>query len=127
MKPPLSCRNSAPPFLLHNKLGRQRFCDADRAFYLCNMKFETQVEELLQVDEKISPNKDLILYNDDHHTFDFVIDALMEICRQDALQAEQCTYLVHYTGKCAVKKGSYKELEPYCTALHDRDLTAEIE
>jgi len=85
-----------------------------------------QVEELLEVKEKVEENKDLILYNDDHNTFDFVIDALVEVCGHDLLQAEQCTYLVHYKGRCAVKKGSYSDLKPLCTALHDRDLTAEI-
>lgn len=85
-----------------------------------------QVEELLEVKEKVEENKDLILYNDDHNTFDFVIDALVEVCGHDLLQAEQCTYLVHYKGRCAVKKGSFNDLEPLCTALHDRDLTAEI-
>lgn len=85
-----------------------------------------QVEELLEVIEKVEENKDLILYNDDHNTFDFVIDALVEVCGHDLLQAEQCTYLVHYKGRCAVKKGAYSDLEPLCTALHDRDLTAEI-
>ena len=85
-----------------------------------------QVDELLEVVEKVEENKDLILFNDDHNTFDFVIDALVEICGHDLIQAEQCTYLVHHKGKCAVKKGSYSDLEPLCTALHDRDLTAEI-
>lgn len=85
-----------------------------------------QVDELLEVEEKVEENKDLILFNDDHNTFDFVIDALVEVCGHDLLQAEQCTYLVHYKGRCAVKKGSYSDLEPLCTALHDRDLTAEI-
>jgi len=85
-----------------------------------------QVEEFLEVKEKVEENKDLILYNDDHNTFDFVIDALVEVCGHDLLQAEQCTYLVHYKGRCAVKKGSFNDLEPLCTALHDRDLTAEI-
>jgi len=91
------------------------------------MDFGTQVDDLVQVEEELDLNHNIILYNDDHHTFDFVIEALMEICEQDALQAEQCTFLVHYAGKCAVKRGSYKTLQPFCTALLDRDLTAEIE
>ena len=30
-------------------------------------------------------------------------------------------------GKCSVKNGDYDELEPICTALTERDLTAEVE
>jgi ATP-dependent Clp protease adaptor protein ClpS len=78
----------------------------------------------LMVEEDV---KDLILYNDDVNTFDFVTETLMEVCEHDLLQAEQCTLLVHYTGKCAIKKGSFQQLEPICTALLDRGLSAEIQ
>jgi ATP-dependent Clp protease adaptor protein ClpS len=69
----------------------------------------------------------LVLYNDEHNTFDHVIDMLISICRHDAMQAEQCALLVHFKGKCTVLSGTYDELEPKCTQLLDADLTAEIE
>jgi ATP-dependent Clp protease adaptor protein ClpS len=56
-----------------------------------------------------------------------VIDSLIKVCKHDPIQAEQCTFLVHYKGKCSVKKGSFEELEPMCTALLERGITAEIE
>jgi ATP-dependent Clp protease adaptor protein ClpS len=71
--------------------------------------------------------KALILYNDDINTFDFVTEALIKVCQHDALQAEQCTYLVHYTGKCAVKNGTFLKLKPLCEALLERGLSAKIE
>ena len=71
--------------------------------------------------------RNLVLYNDDHNTFDFVIEALIDICKHDALQAEQCTYIVHYNGKCSVKNGSYTDLNPMRVALCDRGLSAVIE
>ena len=71
--------------------------------------------------------KHLILYNDDYHTFDYVIDALMDICKHPEEQAIQCTYLVHYTGKADVKKGTYSFLKPMMTQLRKRDLKATIE
>ena len=71
--------------------------------------------------------RNLVLYNDDYNTFDFVIEALIEICNHEALQAEQCTYIVHYNGKCAVKNGSYTDLNPMRVALCDRGLSAVIE
>lgn len=71
--------------------------------------------------------RQIILYNDDFNTFDTVINSLIKVCKHGVQQAEQCTYLVHYKGKCAVKKGPYNVLEPMCNALLERGLTAEIE
>lgn len=88
---------------------------------------DTESDVLLAPEEIEVAGKQIILYNDDFHTFDFVIDCLIKICKHDLIQAEQCTYLVHYKGKCSVKRGSYEELEPVCTALLDKGLTAEIE
>jgi ATP-dependent Clp protease adaptor protein ClpS len=83
--------------------------------------------EIINASKKAEALKALILYNDDVNTFDFVTDSLIEVCEHDLLQAEQCTYLVHYTGKCVVKNGTYKKLKPLCEALLERGLTAKIE
>lgn len=68
----------------------------------------------------------LVLYNDDYHSFDYVIKALVDICHHTQDQAEQCTVIVHYNGKCVVKHGSYEELLPMHTALIGLQLTSEI-
>jgi len=68
----------------------------------------------------------LVLFNDDVNTFDDVIRWLIEICEHEAIQAEQCAYIVHHAGKCSVKTGSWDELEPKATALMDRGLSVEI-
>ena len=88
-------------------------------------KTSEEIDVLL--DEKVKNENHLVLYNDEVNTFDFVIDSLIDICKHDRLQAEQCTYLVHYKGKCSVKNGSEKKLKPLCEAFHDRGLTASIE
>ncbi len=69
----------------------------------------------------------LVLHNDDYHTFEYVIDALINICEHDLVQAEQCTLLVHYKGRCDVKKGSYTYLKPMKNALIQKDLKATID
>lgn len=69
----------------------------------------------------------LVVYNDDVNTFEYVIESLITVCEHDAIQAEQCTYLIHFKGKCSVKSGSYKELRPRCEALLDRGLSATID
>ncbi|MFN8775952.1 MAG: ATP-dependent Clp protease adaptor ClpS [Flavobacteriales bacterium] len=91
------------------------------------MNFSTQSEELTLEDLLTAEEHQLILFNDDVNTFDFVIESLVSICRHDPLQAEQCALIVHYKGKCAVKNGTFDDLEPMCTALLDRGLTAAIE
>jgi len=90
------------------------------------MSWHTQQEEEVLVDTlEVEENK-LVIFNDEVNTFDHVISCLVEICQHELLQAEQCTMIIHYNGKCAVKNGEYKDLETMCTALHDRGLTAEI-
>ncbi len=73
------------------------------------------------------PVRELILHNDDVNTFDHVIESLVEICGHDPIQAEQCAWIVHYKGKCSVKRGTFDNLEPRCTALQDRGLSASIQ
>ena len=70
---------------------------------------------------------EIILYNDDINTFDHVINTLISVCDHSLEQAEQCSLIVHYKGKCGVKSGSYSELKPMCTKLLQAGLSAEIE
>lgn len=69
----------------------------------------------------------LIVYNDDHNTFDWVIQCFVEVCNHTFVQAEQLSLFVHYKGKAIVKTGSMKELRPMKDALVDRGLSAVIE
>ncbi|MDL1913325.1 MAG: ATP-dependent Clp protease adaptor ClpS [Bergeyella sp.] len=68
----------------------------------------------------------LVLYNDDVNTFEFVIQCLIHICHHTEEQAEQCTFLVHYKGKCTVKTGSTHLVEPMHKKLLSKGLTSEI-
>ena len=83
---------------------------------------ESEVDVLTQVERE----HEIILYNDDVNTFDHVIKTLVAYCDHTYEQAEQCAYIVHCSGKCAVKTGSYEELEPICLKLLDAQLSAEI-
>lgn len=69
----------------------------------------------------------LIVWNDDVNTFEWVITTLVEICGHSQEQAEQCAYLIHYKGKYAVKKGEFSTLKPMCDAIVDRGINATIE
>ncbi len=92
--------------------------------HLGNTIEKTSVDVLL--DEEVSKNNEIVLYNDDVNTFDHVIDTLIYACDHTPEQAEQCSIIVHYKGKCTVKTGSYDDLEPRCTMLLDAGLSAEI-
>ncbi|RKE90793.1 ATP-dependent Clp protease adaptor ClpS [Ichthyenterobacterium magnum] len=86
---------------------------------------EKTSEEVL-LDEDVLKNNEIVLFNDDVNTFDHVIDTLMYACDHTPEQAEQCSIIVHYKGKCTVKTGSYDELEPRCSMLLQAGLSAEI-
>jgi ATP-dependent Clp protease adaptor protein ClpS len=83
-------------------------------------------EEAIEVSTLTDREHEIILYNDDVNTFEHVIECLIAICDHNVLQAEQCAYLVHYTGKCAVKSGTLEDLVPRCSALLEKGLSAEV-
>lgn len=68
----------------------------------------------------------IVVYNDDFNTFEHVINTFIKILGHGPEQAEQCAMLIHLKGKCKVKQGSYEELEPMCTAILERGISAEI-
>jgi ATP-dependent Clp protease adaptor protein ClpS len=90
------------------------------------MSIETLSKEDSLLQEKTVREHNLILFNDDINTFDHVIDLLIKVCNHEAIQAEQCATLVHYTGKCAVKKGELDYLQNLGEILADNGLTVEI-
>lgn len=69
----------------------------------------------------------LIVWNDEVNTFEWVIQALVEICNHSTEQAEQCAMIIHTQGKYAVKQGLYEELKPMCDAITERGIGATIE
>jgi len=76
--------------------------------------------------EETTDLRELVVYNDDVNTFEHVINTLVQVCRHTPEQAEQCTMLIHYKGKCTVKLGDFTELQIMCTAIHDRGISADI-
>ena len=86
---------------------------------------EKQLEELLLKEEVVKQNE-IVLFNDDVNTFDHVIDTLIYACDHTPEQAEQCSIIVHYKGKCTVKTGPYEDLKPRCSKLLEAGLSAEI-
>jgi len=92
------------------------------------MILSTQEEVLQEVKEEIlsSDVKDLVVFNDDYNTFQHVIETLIKVCKHSPHQAEQCTWIIHYKGKCAVKKGTFEELKPMRQGICEAGISAEI-
>jgi ATP-dependent Clp protease adaptor protein ClpS len=84
-------------------------------------KVESKVEEIL------SKPYVLILENDDHNTFDWVITCLMKICGHEEEQANQCAHIVHFQGKCDVKYGDYETISTMKEKLRGAGLSATME
>lgn len=90
------------------------------------MSTKEQILEEVLVEEQVGLNNEIIVYNDDVNTFDHVIETLIRICSHTSEQAEQCSLIIHYKGKCTVKTGVLDELKPQCTGLLEAGLSAEI-
>ena len=92
------------------------------------MKSNYQEEVLMDVMEAIETTDvmDLVVFNDDVNTFEHVINTLIRVCKHSVEQAEQCTWIIHYTGKCIVKNGTYDFLKPFREAICDAGIDARI-
>ena len=90
------------------------------------MGTKEKIQEDVSVLELESNQNEIVLYNDEVNTFDHVINTLIYACEHSPEQAEQCSLIVHYKGKCTVKTGPYDELKPRCSMLLDAGLSAEV-
>ena len=84
----------------------------------------SQMEDLL---DELNLKRVLVLHNDEVNEFVYVVDTLVEVCDHGSLQAEQCTLITHYKGKCDVKYGTLTRLKPIKDELNRRGLLATIE
>lgn len=89
--------------------------------------FESDVLEMEATEVRVASPYHLVVWNDDVNTFEWVIETLMEVCGHTHEQAEQCAYIIHFSGKYAVKNGDYNELRPMCDAILDRGINATVE
>jgi ATP-dependent Clp protease adaptor protein ClpS len=69
----------------------------------------------------------LIVWNDEVNSFDWVIETLVDVCGHTTEQAEQCAMIIHFKGKYAVKDGHYDSLKPLKEAITERGINATIE
>lgn len=87
----------------------------------------TQFEEEILVEETVTHTHKLIVHNDNINTFDWVILALIEVCKHSMEQAEQCSLFIHYKGKYAVKQGDFTTLNNMRIAISERGIGVTLE
>jgi ATP-dependent Clp protease adaptor protein ClpS len=93
---------------------------------------EELVEEEIDLDEELAdigvgdPAR-LVVFNDDHNSFDWVIQCFVDILDHSSDQAEQLALIIHLKGKATVKTAPKSVLKPKKDALVDRGLSAIIE
>jgi len=83
--------------------------------YATQPMWETEKDSAVDVLEQESHKYQIIVYNDDVNTFDWVIESLIDVCEHTPEQ-----------GKCEVLTGELEDLKPRCTELLNRGLSAEI-
>ena len=84
-------------------------------------KTESKVEEVLSKPYRLD------LHNDDHNTFDWVIQCLIKVCKHEYEQANQCAHIVHFRGKCDVKYGDYETISTMKEKLQSAGLSVIME
>lgn len=90
------------------------------------MSVKEEILELVKQKESSVKEHVIVLHNDEVNSFDHVIDCLIDFCDHSDLQAEQCSLIVHYNGKCTVKTGELKDLKSRCANLLKAGLSAEV-
>ena len=92
-------------------------------------KRQEEVEVALEEDleDDVGKLSRLVVYNDDHNTFDWVIQCFMDVLNHTFEQSEQLAMIIHFKGKATVKTAPFEELKPQKDALIDRGLSAVIE
>lgn len=91
-------------------------------------RFEEDTEEVVLEDVEVGSGDkaELIVYNDEVNTFDWVIKCFVEVCDHTAEQAEQLSLIVHFKGKATVKTDAWSVVKPMKDSLVDRGLSAEV-
>ncbi len=87
---------------------------------------EWELTEVAESIEEVIDLRELVVFNDDVNTFEHVTKTLIRVCKHTPEQAEQCTWIIHYKGRCTVKNGAYAELKPMREAITEAGIDARI-
>lgn len=119
----------ARDYLAKQRFFRYYFVDSRREWYTMS-DLPQPASEVLEdvIDEtKIKEPARAILFNDEVHTFDEVIDQLIKALRCDRAKAEALTWEVHTTGKSCVYTGELTRCLEITRVLEEIQLMTQIE
>jgi len=88
---------------------------------------ETITKEKIEIEVENTNVYDLILHNDEHHSFEEVIRAIELILKWTLTQAEQVTIIAHHNGKCPLISGDKEKLMPVKMAFGKKGITTTID
>ncbi|MTI88561.1 MAG: ATP-dependent Clp protease adaptor ClpS [Balneolaceae bacterium] len=86
----------------------------------------TETHEKEETEESVNSPWRLILYDDDIHTFDEVIEQLMKATGCSLSEAKDLTWQVHNKGKAIVHEGEFEECLKIDGVLKEIQLVTEI-
>jgi ATP-dependent Clp protease adapter protein ClpS len=87
---------------------------------------EVEEEEAKDTEEHLDEPWSVILYNDDVHTFEEVINQLVKATGCSTSEAEKLAWTVHTEGKATVYEGSFEECFEVQSVLKEIELVTEI-
>lgn len=93
---------------------------------MSSLPFEIEENEVDTVDI-VNAIAKVILFNDDWHTFDDVINQIIKAINCPPSKAEILTMEVHYVGKSCVYSGEFKECLKVSGILEEIALHTQIE
>ena len=85
------------------------------------------VEQEHDVDVLVQEPAKVILFNDEVHSFDEVIDQIIKAIRCDTTKAEALTWEVHNSGKAVVFEGVMNDCMQVSSILEEIALHTQIE
>jgi ATP-dependent Clp protease adaptor protein ClpS len=69
----------------------------------------------------------LIIYNDDVHSYAYIMACLIKFCNHTNVQAEQCALIANNNGKCHVKSGTFLDLYVISNTFETLDIKNEVQ
>lgn len=74
-------------------------------------------DEQTETLSKTAPHFRVILFNDENHTYDYVVEMLTQACKLSREAAFRCAVEVDMTGRSAVYYGSDSDCQTVCSQI----------
>ena len=79
---------------------------------------DSQVETADETETQLSPLFKVVLFDDDEHTYDYVVEMLVDCCSLSKESAFRCAVEVDLSGRTTVFYGTVSECRRRCDRIH---------